>query len=231
MEPDRWPGPGRRSAPGPRRSARGVFPAGRHRCDQRIDYVFFRSRHEDQPVNVESVVLAGGLTACFRPTIERWSNNVFRLYADGPPTVFAHQGPTGRRRQPELGATAAGTAEQPPAGGAHTGAGSRRVNLVLVSRAPRLADPLGAGPPCRPGRPTRCRHGAWPFARVSGRAVHPTKPCPAATAAAAASAPNPQRRSNVAHRHRLGPHRPERAAGSLTPASSSAHCTPMTAPT
>ena len=204
MEPDRWPGPGRRSAPGPRRSARGVFPAGRHRCDQRIDYVFFRSRHEDQPVNVESVVLAGGLTACFRPTIERWSNNVFRLYADGPPTVFAHQGPTGRRRQPELGATAAGKAEQPPAGGAHTGAGSRRVNLVLVSRAPRLADPLGAGPPCRPGRPTRCR-GAWPFARVSGRAVHPTKPCPAATAAAAASAPNPQRRSNVAHRHRFRP--------------------------
>jgi hypothetical protein len=171
MEPDRWPGPGRRSAPGPRRSARGVFPAGRHRCDQRIDYVFFRSRHEDQPVNVESVVLAGGLTACFRPTIERWSNNVFRLYADGPPTVFAHQGPTGRRRQPELGATAAGTAEQPPAGGAHTGAGSRRVNLVLVSRAPRLADPLAPGHGADPDD----RHGvATVLGRLHASPVEPS---------------------------------------------------------
>jgi hypothetical protein len=102
------------------------------------------------------------------------------------------------------------TAEQPPAGGARTGAGSRRLNLVLVSRRPHLADPLGAGPPCRPGRPARCRHGARPFARVSGGAVHPTKPCPAATAAAAAITPNPSVPRTVAHRHRPGPHRPER---------------------
>jgi dihydrofolate reductase len=37
--------------------------------------------------------------------------------------------------------------------------------------------------------------------------------------------------SPAAHRHRPGSHRSERAAGSLTPASSSAHCTPMTVPT
>jgi hypothetical protein len=193
MEPDRWPGPGRRSAPGPRRSTRAVLPAVRHRCDQRIDYVFFRSAMRIS-----------------------WSTLTL---------LFSRE--TRRRRQPELGALAAGTAEQTPAGGDRTGAGSRRLNLVLVSRPPVWLSP-GRGPLCRPGRPARCRHGAWPFARVSGRAVHPTKPCPAATAAAAATAPNPTR--TVAHRHRPGPHRSERAAGSLTPASSSAHCTPMTAP-
>lgn len=82
-----------------------------------------------------------------------YANDVFRLDADGPPTVLHPQAPTGRRRQPELGAPAAGAAEQPAAGGARTGAGSRRLNLVLVSRSPRLADPVGAGPLCRPGRP------------------------------------------------------------------------------
>ena len=50
-----------------------------------------------------------------------YANDVFRLDADGPPTVFAPQAPTGRRRQPGLGAPALGTAEQPPAGGARTG--------------------------------------------------------------------------------------------------------------
>ena len=88
--------------------------------------------------------------------------------------------------------------------------GVRSETPGVAAGPPRLADPLGAGPPCRPGRPACCRHGAGPFARVSGRAVHPTKPCPAARAAAAAAAPNPSVPRTVAHRHRPGPHRPER---------------------
>jgi hypothetical protein len=71
MEPDRWPG--RRSAPGPRRSTRAVLPAGRHRCDQRIDYVFFRSAMR---ISWSTLTLLFSremrLTACFRPAIVRW---------------------------------------------------------------------------------------------------------------------------------------------------------------
>ena len=69
----RWPGLGRRSAPGPRRSTRAVLPAGRHRCDQRIDYVFFRSAMR---ISWSTLTLLFSremrLTACFRPAIVRW---------------------------------------------------------------------------------------------------------------------------------------------------------------
>jgi hypothetical protein len=134
-----------------------------------------------------------------------------------------------RRRQPGLVALAAGTAEQTPAGGARTGAGSRRLNLVLVSRPPVWLTP-GRGATV-PARTTGTLSPRCLAVCTRLRSSHPTKPCPAATAAAAATAPNLSVARTVAHRHRPGSHRSERAAASLTPASSSAHCTPMTAPT
>jgi hypothetical protein len=128
-----------------------------------------------------------------------------------------------RRRQPELGALAAGTAEQTPAGGDRTGAGSRRLNLVLVSRPPVWLTP-GPGHCAGP----EDRHAV---ATVLGR-LHASpstrQTMPGCYSSHCRHCAESQRRSNRGALSSPGPHRSERAA--VTPASSSAHCTPMTAP-
>jgi hypothetical protein len=138
-----------------------------------------------------------------------YANDVFRLDGDGPPTVL-------HLKHPPVGADSLNWEHRLLAQlNKHLPEALAPVQALdgstwfWFSRPPRLADPLGAAPLCRPGRPACCRHGARPFARVSGRGVHPTKPCPAARAAAAAAAPNPSIPGTVAHPHRPGPHRPE----------------------
>ena len=136
-----------------------------------------------------------------------YANDVFRLDADGPPTVL-------HLKRPQIDADSLtwehrllAKLEQTPAGGARPGAGSRWLNLVLVSRPPRLADP--------PGRRvtvlarTTDTLSPWCWAVCTRlRSRRPPRPNHARLLQqpAPATAPNPSVSRTVAHRHRPSPH-------------------------